>query len=182
MIRSAWPARRSACSTTRRFAATRDRLGRRAPDDAAVAAGAWTRRVRRRTPAYRRSDRAHREVGRERRASGNPADVPKPPTFSGGWQLGTPDLVLTLPEPYALQPGSRDVFRNFVVPVPITTRRMCAPSSSAPIARRALHHADLAIDLGRVSRVLDRADRSRIRDDGRRSGLQRMAGRPARFR
>src|SRR5262245_30527643 len=40
---------------------------------------------------------------------GNPADVPKVPAFPGGWQLGTPDLVLKLPEPYALQPGSRDV-------------------------------------------------------------------------
>ena len=54
---------------------------------------------------------------------GNPADAPKPPTFPGGWQLGTPDLVLTLPEAYVLQPGSRDVFRNFVIPVPITTTR-----------------------------------------------------------
>src|SRR6185503_7081201 len=67
---------------------------------------------------------------------GNPADAPKPPTFSGGWQLGTPDLVLTLPESYVLQPqpvdsaqrkqgtpGTRDVFRNFVIPVPITTTR-----------------------------------------------------------
>ena len=54
---------------------------------------------------------------------GDPADAPEPPSFSGGWQLGTPDLVLTLPEPYVLEPGSRDVFRNFVVPVPITRTR-----------------------------------------------------------
>jgi tetratricopeptide (TPR) repeat protein len=97
---------------------------------------------------------------------GNPADAPKPPTFSGGWQLGTPDLVLTLPEAYVLQPfdsaqgrpGTRDVFRNFVIPVPITTTRYVRAVEFRADRPQALHHADLAIDLGRVSRVLDRAD------------------------
>jgi tetratricopeptide (TPR) repeat protein len=97
---------------------------------------------------------------------GNPADAPTPPTFSGGWQLGTPDLVLTLPEAYVLQPfdsaqgrpGSRDVFRNFVIAVPITTTRYVRAVEFRADRPQVLHHADLAIDLGRVSRVLDRAD------------------------
>jgi tetratricopeptide (TPR) repeat protein/mono/diheme cytochrome c family protein len=105
---------------------------------------------------------------------GNPGDAPKLPTFSGGWQLGTPDLVLTLPEAYVLQPfdsapfdsaqgkqgrpGSRDVFRNFVIPVPITTTRYVRAVEFRADRPQVLHHADLAIDLGRVSRVLDRAD------------------------
>ena len=81
---------------------------------------------------------------------GNPADAPKPPTFSGGWQLGTPDLVLTLPEVYVLQPqpGSRDVFRNFVIPVPITATRYVRAVEFRADRPQALHHADLAIDLG----------------------------------
>jgi tetratricopeptide (TPR) repeat protein len=99
---------------------------------------------------------------------GNPADAPKPPTFSGGWQLGTPDLVLTLPEAYALQPfdsaqgrqqpGIRDVFRNFVIPVPITTTRYVRAVEFRADRPQVLHHADVAIDLGRVSRALDRAE------------------------
>jgi tetratricopeptide (TPR) repeat protein len=89
---------------------------------------------------------------------GSPADAPKPPTFSGGWQLGTPDLVLTLPEPYVLQPGPRDVFRNFVIPVPITATRYVRAVEFRADRPQVLHHADLAIDIGRVSRVLDRAD------------------------
>jgi tetratricopeptide (TPR) repeat protein len=89
---------------------------------------------------------------------GNPADAPKPPAFSSGWQLGTPDLVLTLPEPYVLQPGTRDVFRNFVIPVPITTTRYVRAVEFRADRPQALHHADLAIDLGRVSRALDRAE------------------------
>ena len=89
---------------------------------------------------------------------GNPADAPKPPSFSGGWQLGTPDLVLALPEPYVLQPGGRDVFRNFVIPVPINETRYIRAVEFRADRPQVLHHADLAIDLGRVSRVLDRAE------------------------
>ena len=89
---------------------------------------------------------------------GNPADAPKPPTSAGGWQLGTPDLVLTLPEPYVLRPGSRDVFRNFVIPVPITATRYVRAVEFRADRPQVLHHADLAVDAGRVSRLLDRAE------------------------
>jgi tetratricopeptide (TPR) repeat protein len=90
--------------------------------------------------------------------AGNPADAPKPPTFSSGWQLGTPDLVLTPAEPYELRPGARDVFRNFVLPVPITTTRYVRAVEFRADRPQALHHADLALDVARASRVLDRAD------------------------
>ncbi len=33
---------------------------------------------------------------------GNPADVPAPPTFAEGWQIGTPDLILTMKQPYTI--------------------------------------------------------------------------------
>jgi tetratricopeptide (TPR) repeat protein len=89
---------------------------------------------------------------------GNPVDKPTPPKTSGGWQLGQPDLVLTLAEPYVLRPGTRDVFRNFVIPVPITTTRYVRAVEFRADRPQVLHHADLAIDLGRVSRALDRAD------------------------
>ncbi len=89
---------------------------------------------------------------------GNPAEAPRPPTFSGGWQLGTPDLVLTLPEPYTLQPGTRDVFRNFVIPVPLTTTRYVRAVEFRADRPQVLHHADLAVDISRASRVLDRAE------------------------
>jgi tetratricopeptide (TPR) repeat protein len=89
---------------------------------------------------------------------GNPADAPAPPVFSSGWQLGTPDLVLTPAEPYVLRPGARDVFRNFVLPVPITTTRYVRAVEFRADRPQVLHHADLALDVTRVSRALDRAD------------------------
>jgi hypothetical protein len=33
---------------------------------------------------------------------GNPADMPPAPQFADGWQIGTPDLVVTMQEPYKL--------------------------------------------------------------------------------
>ena len=33
-----------------------------------------------------------------------------------GWQLGQPDLVLTVPDDFTVGPGGRDLFRCFVLP------------------------------------------------------------------
>ena len=33
---------------------------------------------------------------------GNPAEMPTPPQFAEGWQIGVPDLVLTMKEPYTI--------------------------------------------------------------------------------
>jgi hypothetical protein len=33
---------------------------------------------------------------------GNPAEMPTPPKFAEGWQIGVPDLVLTMKEPYTI--------------------------------------------------------------------------------
>ncbi len=35
-------------------------------------------------------------------AEGAAADLPEPPRFAGGWQIGTPDLVVTMTEPFAV--------------------------------------------------------------------------------
>ena len=45
---------------------------------------------------------------------GKRTDLPTPPSSNAGWQLGTPDLVVTLPE-YTLRADGADLFRNFVV-------------------------------------------------------------------
>ena len=34
---------------------------------------------------------------------GNPSEIPAPPQFADGWQIGTPDLVVSMAEPYAVQ-------------------------------------------------------------------------------
>src|SRR5439155_4780543 len=48
---------------------------------------------------------------------GDAADQPPPPRFAERWQLGEPDLAVTLPQPYTLPAEGKDVYRNFVVPI-----------------------------------------------------------------
>src|SRR6185436_14136833 len=48
-------------------------------------------------------------------AEGAAADLPAPPSFSSEWQLGAPDVVLTMPRPYVLSPGHDDVYRNVIL-------------------------------------------------------------------
>jgi Flp pilus assembly protein TadD len=90
--------------------------------------------------------------------AGNVADRPPIPKLSDGWQLGTPDLIVDLPQPYAVPPDSRDVFRNFVIPIPPSPRRYVRAVEFHPGNPRILHHATVAVDASRVSRQLDRDD------------------------
>ena len=89
---------------------------------------------------------------------GDANDLPRPPTWSDGWQLGTPDLVVQIPEPFVIQPGDSDVFRNFAIPIPITTTRYVRGIEVRPGNAKVVHHATLAIDRTRASRVRDEAD------------------------
>ena len=48
---------------------------------------------------------------------GNPADLPPPPEFpSGNWQLGKPDIILKVPEPYKIPDTGSDRYQCFVLP------------------------------------------------------------------
>jgi tetratricopeptide (TPR) repeat protein len=89
---------------------------------------------------------------------GNAAELPALPQWPAGWQLGQPDLVLTLPQPYTLQAAGTDVFRNFVIPVPGASTRYVRAIEFHAGNPRSLHHASVGVDRFRVSRKLDRAD------------------------
>jgi tetratricopeptide (TPR) repeat protein len=89
---------------------------------------------------------------------GQEADRPPIPTWPEGWQLGRPDLVLTMPQPYTLQAVGTDVFRNFVIPVPASSTRYVRAIEFHAGNPRSLHHASVGVDRFRVSRKLDRSD------------------------
>jgi Flp pilus assembly protein TadD len=83
-------------------------------------------------------------------------DLPAPPTppAVGGWVLGVPDLVVTLPKAYTLASEGRDVYRNFVVPIPGGVRRFVRGVEFHPGNARAVHHAFVNIDETPYSRRL----------------------------
>jgi tetratricopeptide (TPR) repeat protein/mono/diheme cytochrome c family protein len=86
------------------------------------------------------------------------ADPPSPPRFEVGWPLGEPDLVLRMPEPYTLPAGGADVFRNFVLPVPLGTTRYVRALEIRPGNSAVVHHANVLVDRTRSSRRLDALD------------------------
>jgi hypothetical protein len=53
-------------------------------------------------------------------AEGNPSDLPILPNFPKGSQLGVPDMVLKLKNPWKIEGNSKDSYRNFVLDLPIS--------------------------------------------------------------
>jgi tetratricopeptide (TPR) repeat protein len=80
------------------------------------------------------------------------------PTWSTGWQLGTPDVVVRMPEPFHVPADGTDLFRTFVLPVPVSRPRYVRAMEFRPDNARVVHHATLGIDRTRSSRVLDDRD------------------------
>jgi Flp pilus assembly protein TadD/mono/diheme cytochrome c family protein len=89
---------------------------------------------------------------------GNPNDLPPLPKFTKGWQLGEPDLVVTLPESFTLPADGLDVYRNFVVPIPISQTRWVRATEFRPANARPVHHAFVLIDPTSSSRRRDQLD------------------------
>ncbi len=92
---------------------------------------------------------------------GDPADLPpRRPGADGGWRLGTPDLVVEMPEPYRLRAGGEgdDILRKFAIPIPVPGTRYVKGLEFQPGNPRVVHHANLKIDPTPASRRLDAED------------------------
>lgn len=89
---------------------------------------------------------------------GEPVPAPRPSPIPSGWQLGPPDLVVRLPEPYGLAAGGGEVFRNFVVPLPLSGRRWVRALEFRPGSRGRIHHAVVLTDTTGEARRLDALD------------------------
>ncbi len=88
---------------------------------------------------------------------GDLRDLPQPPALNSGWQLGTPDLVVTPTEPYILASEGPDISRVFVLPLPIERLRYVSGIEFRANNPR-IHHANLRIDATPASRQLDLQD------------------------
>ncbi|HKP12744.1 MAG TPA: tetratricopeptide repeat protein, partial [Blastocatellia bacterium] len=89
---------------------------------------------------------------------GAPSDLPPAPRFNEGWQLGQPDLVVKMPRPYILLAGGTDVFRNFVIPIPVAAPRFVKAVEILPGNKKVVHHANVLIDRTQSFRRLDEQD------------------------
>jgi peroxiredoxin len=94
---------------------------------------------------------------------GDPKDAPPPRKFVDGWQLGEPDLVLTVPEEMTVGPAGRDLFRCFVLPTGLDEDKYVTAIEVKPGNNRVLHHTLNFVDMAGRGRKLEQAERDRTK-------------------
>lgn len=92
---------------------------------------------------------------------GNSSDAPPARVFTQGWQLGTPDLILTPKDDFVLGPNGRDLFRCFVLPTNVPNDTYVTAVEVRPSNPRVVHHALLFIDATGAARKLEVAERTK---------------------
>ena len=86
---------------------------------------------------------------------GDRAKMPPLPSFTDGWQLGKPDLVLEMPEAYTVPASGPDIYRNFAIPTGLTEDKWVRAVEFRPRARRAVHHAIFSFVRGGAVKTLE---------------------------
>lgn len=90
-------------------------------------------------------------------AEGDPSARPALPVFTDGWQLGRPDLVVSLPRPFTLKAGGGDRYRQLVFPLSLPAGRYVRAVEFRP-GPAPVHHAVIRVDRTHASRRLDGGD------------------------
>jgi len=72
--------------------------------------------------------------------AGNPKDLPPAPKFAEGWEIGTPDVVLTMPKPYAVPANGTIAYQYFMIPTNFTEDKWVQAIEVKPGARSVVHH------------------------------------------
>jgi mono/diheme cytochrome c family protein len=89
---------------------------------------------------------------------GDPAKLPALPRFTEGWQLGPPDLTVSMSEAFEVPARGPDVYRNFVVPLNLDRDTWVRAIEFRPSARSVVHHSLFFLDATSASRERDESD------------------------
>ncbi|MDQ2843798.1 MAG: tetratricopeptide repeat protein [Acidobacteriota bacterium] len=89
---------------------------------------------------------------------GHPADLPPAPQFTSNWQMGPPDLILKMPQPFHMPANGTDVFRNFIVPTGLTETKFVRGLELHLTNQRVVHHANVVLDRTQSLRHRDGED------------------------
>lgn len=86
---------------------------------------------------------------------GDAERMPPLPTFTDGWQLGRPDLILEMPVAYTVPASGADIYRNFAIPTGLAEDKWVRAVEFRPSARRAVHHALFSFIRGGAVKTLE---------------------------
>jgi hypothetical protein len=91
-------------------------------------------------------------------AAGDPADLPAQPSYRDGWQLGQPNVILTMPEAYEVPPDGPDIYRSFCLGIPFEEGAAITAIEFRPGNERVVHHSRTYVDETGDARNRDRSD------------------------
>src|SRR5262249_52162904 len=74
-------------------------------------------------------------------AKGNPADAPARRTWTDGWNIPKPDIILAMPKPYRLPAKEAVEYQYFPIPTGFTDDRWIQAVEIRPSNRAVVHHA-----------------------------------------
>ncbi len=97
---------------------------------------------------------------------GNPAEAPAAPSFTDGWQLGPPDLIVEAPQAFTLPATGTDVYWNFVLSPKIAKARFVRAMEIRPGEKKVVHHANVVVDRSHWGREQEASPGDGIRGDG----------------
>ena len=89
---------------------------------------------------------------------GDPRKLPALPAFTEGWQLGKPDLIVSMPKGFALPASGPDIYRNFVIPLNLAEDKWVRAVEYHPGKRAVVHHCLFSYDATGSLRKRDGAD------------------------
>jgi peroxiredoxin len=96
---------------------------------------------------------------------GDVKEAPAERVFTDGWQLGQPDLVLTVSDDFQIGGSGNDVFRCFVLPTNLTEDKHVAAVEVRPGNPSIVHHALLYIDTKSQGRKLEQDQQANPKKD-----------------
>ncbi len=79
-------------------------------------------------------------------AEGDASKTPAAPKFADGWQLGKPDLIVTMDRSFDVPAGGPDIYQNFVLPLNLTEDKWVTAVEFQATAPTVVHHVLYFLD------------------------------------
>ena len=77
--------------------------------------------------------------------AGDPKDAPPPRVFADGWNIGTPDVVLEMPQAYDVPPRGTIEYTYVIVPTGFKVDTWITAAEVRPGNRAVMHHATIFV-------------------------------------
>lgn len=105
---------------------------------------------------------------------GEAGDLPAAPQFIDGWNIGRPDVVLSMPEPYTVEASGPDEYQYFEVPTGFTEDKYVRAIEARPGNRKVVHHVVVFVNPPSPADApkLNKEDQARLREQQARESIR----------